>query len=131
MKNLFRLMTLISILTISSCSKKFIERPPISSVTIDALYKTDKDYQDAIIGTYQALRNQYANMWQFGDLRGDDAYIYVGNQPSSTAVDVFSINSSDALLNNTWSNYYIVITLANNIITRIANADVAVVKNKD
>src|SRR4051794_35528213 len=94
------------IVIFTSCSKSFIERTPVSSVTIDALYKTDKDYQDAVIGTYQALRNQYANMWQFGDLRGDDAFIQVSNQPSSTAVDVFSINSSDALLTTTWANYY-------------------------
>lgn len=117
--------------TMSSCTKDFIEKPPVSSVTIDALYKTDKDYQDALIGTYQALRNQYNNMWQFGDLRGDDAWIQVSNQPSSTNVDLFSINSSDALLNNTWANYYIAINRANNIITRIEKADPNVIKNKD
>jgi hypothetical protein len=131
MKNIFHIIVIISVLTMSSCGKSFIERPPVSSVTIDVLYKTDKDFQDAVIGTYQALRNQYANMWQFGDLRGDDAWIQVSNQPSSTAVDVFSINSSDALLSNTWANYYIVINRANNIITKIQNAEVSVVKNKD
>lgn len=131
MKNIFCITLLALLLMISSCSKKFIERPPVSSVTIDVLYKTDKDYQDAVIGAYQALRNQYANMWQFGDIRGDDAWIQVSNQPSTMAVDVFSINSSDALLNNTWANYYIVINRANNILSRIVNADAAVIKNKD
>jgi hypothetical protein len=115
----------------SSCSKSFIEKNPVSSVTIDALYKTDKDYQDAIIGIYNALRNQYQNMWQFGDLRGDDVWIQVTNQPSSTGVDLFSLNSSDALLSNTWANYYIAINRANNVITRITDADPAVIKNKD
>ncbi|MBE7169468.1 MAG: RagB/SusD family nutrient uptake outer membrane protein [Williamsia sp.] len=116
---------------LSSCSKSFIERPPASSATVDVLYKTDKDFQDAIIGTYQALRNQYNVMYQFGDLRGDDAFIQVSNQPSLTGVDLFSINSSDALLNSTWANYYIVINLANNIIAKVADADANVVKNKD
>ena len=131
MKNINNIIALASVLAISSCSKDFIEKTPISSVTIDALYKTDKDYQDAVIGTYQGLRNQYANMWQFGDLRGDDAWIQVSNQPSSTNVDVFSLNSSDALLNTTWANYYIVVNRANNILTRIESADAAVIKNKD
>src|SRR4051794_14969272 len=94
---------------VSGCSKSFIEKDPVSSVTIDALYKTDKDFQDAVIGIYQGLRNQYQNMWQFGDIRGDDAWIQVSNQPSTTNVDVFSINSSDVLLSNSWANYYIVI----------------------
>src|SRR5688572_20285476 len=107
MKNLITTGIIIILLFTSSCSKSFIDRPPVSSVTTDALYKTDKDFSDALIGAYQALRNQYANMWQFGDLRGDDAWIQISNQPSSSAVDVFSINSSDALLNNTWANYYI------------------------
>lgn len=131
MKNIFCIIMMAFMLMMSSCSKKFIERPPLSSVTIDVLYKTDKDYQDAVIGAYQALRNQYANMWQFGDIRGDDAWIQVSNQPSTMAVDLFSINSSDALLNNTWANYYIVINRANNILSRIVNADVNVIKNKD
>lgn len=116
---------------VSSCKKDFIEILPQSTVTIDVLYKSDKDFQDAVIGTYVALRTQYANMWQFGDIRGDDAWIQISNQPSTMAVDVFSINSSDALLRNTWTNYYVVINLANNILTRIENADPAVVVNKD
>jgi len=131
MKNKINIIFLASIIMMSSCSKSFIEKKPVSSVTTDVLYKTDKDFQDAVIGAYQALRNQYANMWQFGDLRGDDAWIQVSNQPSSTNVDVFSINSSDALLSNTWANYYIVINRANNVLTKIAEADPAVIKNKD
>jgi hypothetical protein len=131
MKNIITIIFLAFITMMSSCSKSFIEKNPVSSVTTDALYKTDKDFQDAVIGIYHALRNQYQNMWQFGDLRGDDAWIQVTNQPSSTGVDVFSLNSSDALLRNTWANYYIAINRANTVLTRIADADPAVIKNKD
>jgi len=131
MKNIIIILLLAAGTVLSSCSKSFIERNPLSSATTDVLYKTDKDYQDAIIGAYAALRNQYANMWQFGDLRGDDAFIQVSNQPTSTNVDLFSINSSDGLLNNTWANYYILVNLCNNILDKIAKADPNVIKNKD
>jgi len=131
MKYILNILFIAIVGMVTSCSKNFIERPPVSSATVDVLYKTDKDFQDAVMGTYQALRNQYTNLWQFGDLRGDDAFIQVSNQPTSTNIDLFSLNSSDPLLNNTWANYYIVINLANNILIKIANADVAVVKNKD
>ncbi len=131
MKNIIHLIILALLFTTASCKKEFIQRSPVSSVTIDNLYKTDKDYQDAIIGTYAALRDAYTNMWQYGDIRGDDAFIFVSNQPSTRAVDVFSVNSSEGLLNTTWTNCYIVINRANNILTRIENADVSVVKNKD
>lgn len=131
MKKILSILLLAAVYVLSSCSKSFIEKNPVSSVTIDALYKTDKDYQDAVIGIYQGLRNQYQNMWQFGDIRGDDAWIQVSNQPSTTNVDVFSINSSDALLSNAWANYYIVINRANNVIVRLETADPLVIKNRD
>ena len=105
MKNIKNIIILVFLLIMSSCSKSFIEKEPVSAVTIDVLYKTDKDYQDAIIGVYEALRNQYSNMWQFGDLRGDDAFINISNQPSSRSVDLFSINSGDDLLKNTWAAF--------------------------
>jgi starch-binding outer membrane protein, SusD/RagB family len=131
MKNIINLIILAFLLTTTSCKKDFIERTPASSVTIDNLYKTDKDFQDAVIGTYAALRTSYSTMWQFGDIRGDDAFIYVSNQPSTQAVDVFSINSADDLLNSAWANNYITINRANNVLARIETADAAVVKNKD
>lgn len=131
MKNIRTFLCMASIVLMVSCSKSFIEKNPISAVTTDALYKTDKDFQDAVIGIYHAIRAPYQNMWQYGDIRGDDAFIQVSNQPSTTNVDVFSINSSDGLLNTTWANYYIAINRANNVITLIEKADVAVVRNKD
>ena len=131
MKNIITIILLSAAGLITSCSKSFIDRPPVSSATVNSLYKTDKDFQDAVIGTYAALRNTYFSYWQFGDIRGDDAFIQVSNQPTTTNIDVFSLNSSDALLSSTWASYYIVINLSNAILTTIANADPAVVKNKD
>lgn len=131
MKKIISILTLASLLMVSSCKKSFIEILPVSTVTTDVLYKTDKDFLDAVIGTYVALRNQYSNTWQFGDIRGDDAWIQVSNQPSTMGVDLFSINSSDALVRTTWANYYVVIARANNILTKIENADPAIVTNKD
>jgi starch-binding outer membrane protein, SusD/RagB family len=131
MKKIIGILTLTSLLMVSSCKKSFIEILPVSTVTIDLLYKTDKDFQDAVIGTYVALRTEYANYWNYSDIRGDDAWIQISNQPSTMGVDLFSINSSDALLRNTWSNYYILISRANLILSQIAKADAAVVVNKD
>jgi starch-binding outer membrane protein, SusD/RagB family len=131
MKKIFSILALASVLMVSSCKKSFIEILPVSTVTIDVLYKTDKDFQDAVIGTYVALRTEYANFWQYSDIRGDDAWIQISNQPSTMGVDVFSINSSDALLRNTWSNYYVLISRANMILSQITKADPAIVVNKD
>lgn len=131
MKKIYSIIILAFILVMSSCNENFIEGFPPSSVVIDVMYKTDKDFNDAIIGSYQGLRNQYNNMWQFGDLRGDDSFIQVTNQPTSTDIDIFSINSTNPLLNSTWANYYIVINRASNIIVKLENIDKSVVANKD
>ena len=131
MKHILSIIVMTLLIAMSSCKKSFIEKDPISAATTDAVYKTDKDFKDAVVGTYQAFKVQYANMWQFGDLRGDDAFIQISNQPSSTGVDVFSINSSDILLRNTWANYYIAINRANMVITKLETADAGLVPNKD
>lgn len=114
-----------------SCKKDFIGLTPISTVTVDVLYKTDKDFQDAVIGCYTPLQAQYNNFWVFGDLRADDSRHEVLANLSRVAVDVFTLNNDDPLLRDTWRNYYQVISRANEILSKIEPADVAVVKNKE
>ena len=50
MKNLLLTIAITSMMVLSSCDKDFINRAPESSVTINNLYKTDKDFLDAVIG---------------------------------------------------------------------------------
>jgi hypothetical protein len=114
-----------------SCKKSFIELAPISTASVDAVYKTDKDFQDAVLGVYSVLRNQYQDFWIFGDLRADDSWHALGNDAFLVSVNTFSMNSSANLMINSWRNYYSVVNRANLILARIADADPAVVKNKD
>src|SRR5919199_998472 len=78
----------IALLSMASCKKEFLEREPRSTVIIDALYKTDKDFNDAVIGCYTPLQAQYQVFWVFGDLRGDDSRHEVLANLSRVAVDV-------------------------------------------
>jgi tetratricopeptide (TPR) repeat protein len=130
MKNI-KITGSILLLLMASCKKEFIELRPVSTVTVDVLYKTDKDFQDAVIGCYTPLQAQYQNFWVFGDLRGDDSRHEVLQNLSRVAVDVFTLNNDDPLLRDTWRNYYQVISRANEILTRIETADATIVKNKD
>jgi tetratricopeptide (TPR) repeat protein len=122
---------LASLLLMISCKKSFIELAPISTASVDAVYKTDKDFQDAVLGIYSVLRNQYQDFWIFGDLRADDSWHALGNDAFLVSVNTFSMNSSAPLIINSWRNYYSVVNRANLVLDRIANADPAVVKNKD
>ncbi len=132
MKNLFiiRVIVVLSILSIS-CGKKFIDLPPISSVSVDVVYKTDKDFLDALTATYNTLQQQYQNFYIFGDIRGDDSWQAIYKNNSQSYSDAFVTNSSDGLMNSTWQNYYQAIFRINTILEKIKAADVSVVKNKD
>ncbi len=132
MKQLFiiRIIACSSILMMS-CSKKFIDLLPISSVSVDVVYKTDKDYLDALTATYNTLQQQYQNFYIFGDVRGDDSWQAIYKNNSWSFSDAFVISSSDPLMHSTWQNYYQAIFRINTILEKIKDADVSVVKNKE
>ncbi len=129
MKKALLLVAVFSLLT-TSCTKQFIEIQPVDTITVDGLFKTDKDFQDAVIGIYGIYQNQYQNMYYFGDIRADD----VGDElvkGTAGAVDNFTLASDDGLLISTWRNYYKAITRANTLLEKINIADAAVVTNKN
>ncbi|WP_020596112.1 RagB/SusD family nutrient uptake outer membrane protein [Spirosoma panaciterrae] len=124
MKKTISLVALVMLLT-TACRKDFIEILPVDTVTVDVLYKTDKDYQDAIIGVYGIYQDQYANMYYFGDIRGDDVWDELV-KGTAGAIDNFTLANDDPLLITTWRNYYKAITRANTILERIATADASI-----
>lgn len=129
MKKIICIASLASILTMS-CQNDFINLNPISTVSVDAVYKTDKDFQDAVVGVYSMLKNQYQDFWIFGDLRSDDSWHALGNDAFLISVDKFNMNGDAALMINTWRNYYSAINRANLVLSKIETADPAVVTNK-
>lgn len=130
MKKIISLVTLASLLILFSCKKNFIELTPISTISTDELYKTDKDFKDAIIGIYALYQNQYQNMWLFGDIRGDDSWDELV-KGTAAAMDNFTINNDDGVINSTWLNYYNIINRANTVLAKIEGTDASVIKNKD
>ncbi len=122
-------MALTSLLTVS-CRKSFIDLPPISSVSTEALYKTDKDFSDALIGVYSVFRDQYQSIWEF-DLPSDDARHQFASDDIELRMDNYTYQNNEALFRTTWGNYYAVIYRANTILDKIAEADPALVVNKD
>ena len=120
----------IFLILFTACDS-FIGLNPISTVTTEAVFKTDKDFQDAVIGCYAALRDQYQNFWQFGDLRGDDseAQMFKGN--TVDYINDFTVDNTAGVLNTTWLNYYEMIFRTNAVIQNIESIDESVVPNKN
>jgi len=129
MKSFTFLSTLLFL--IMSCSKDFIDLKPKSAVSIDVLYKTDKDFKDALTATYNTLQSQYQRFYIWGDIRADDSWQQIFKNNSQSYSDAFVTTSSDGLINSSWQNYYRIIFRTNTILSRIKDADASVVKNKD
>lgn len=125
------ILFICSSVLLTTCKKSFIEIPPESTVTVDILYKTDKDFQDATNGCYNVLQNQYQNFWVFGDLSADDVSEDIPNHFDHVTFDQFTVNDRQPILGSTWRNYYNLIYRANVILSNIDKADPLVVKNQD
>ena len=114
-----------------SCSKKFIDINPISTVSVDQVYKTDNDFQNAVNGVYAVFQTEYANFWMYGDVRGDDTKSGLVSNLQVSDMDKFILGNDAAILITTWRNYYEAINRANTVLDKIKTADPALVPNKD
>lgn len=130
MKNIIGIAAMTSVLMFS-CNEDFIEILPESTVTVERVYKTDKDFEDAVIGIYNGLQDPYSRFWQFSDLRGDDTQQDAERQTDRVRVDDFVMDVNDDLLSDTWSDYYALIFRINTMLAHIDGANEAVVPNKD
>lgn len=118
-------------LIMMSCSEKFIDMVPISSVSVDILYKTDKDFSDALTAVYNSFQTQYQNFYIIADIRADDAWQEISKSNSQSYSDLFTTSSSDGLMSSTWQNYYRAIFRINTILVKIAPLTESVVPKKE
>lgn len=121
-KNKVTLTTLlVTLMTLSSCSEEFIDLTPPSEVTVEDLYQSEADFQQALVGVYTALRGQYGGFWEIGDLRADDVWQEATNQTGRVLTDNFQGHTAS---NGAWSNGYVVINRANTLLEKIEDMDV-------
>ncbi len=77
MKCFFHVLgVLLSVATLSSCKKNFLERPPLSAITDANFYKSDEQVMAATAPLYNAVWFDYNDQasWQLGDFRGGTAF---------------------------------------------------------
>jgi hypothetical protein len=121
-KTKLSLMTLlVSLMTLYSCSEDFIDLTPPSAVTVEDLYQSETDFQQAIVGVYTGLRSQYGGFWEIGDLRADDVWQEATNHTGRVLTDNFQGHTAS---NSVWSNGYVTITRANTMLEKIEEIDI-------
>lgn len=117
----FRVVTvLLATSAVGACDGVLDLLPP-SSIVVDELYRTESDFNQAVLGTYAALRGQYSNWWEIGDLRADDVWQEQLNQTGRVLTDTYAGHSA---ANGVWDNGYTTIHRANYLLEHLEGADV-------
>jgi hypothetical protein len=126
MKNNIIIVTVLLFLS-SSCND-FLDITPETSVTTEQFFGTSQEYEQALIGAYQPLQQIYNMDWILNELVTDNTYFVfnVGQRGPKPMEDfaTFTLETNNANLANQWTWYYRVISRANQILTRIDDAQI-------
>ncbi|MCE7043779.1 RagB/SusD family nutrient uptake outer membrane protein [Dyadobacter sp. CY312] len=123
----FKLFILGALL--SSCSDDFLTKVPETVVSAADFYKTESDFQQAIVGLYNPLRTLYgtgladAGAWSMGEMRSDNTTFSfnAGNRGYADReyVDLFTDDANSGATSNKYNNNYIIIGRANQVLRTI------------
>lgn len=128
-----KLFYILITFSLAGCSKSFLERVPESSVTTGNFYKTEEQFNQALIGAYSAVRTTKGSIaaWTMLEMRSDNTfYEYnVNNRGLDYAqredIDGFLDDNANAHVAAYYNNAYIGIARANAILSSIPNAGLA------
>lgn len=110
---------LVSLLSMASCTKSFLDQKPYTSIAREDALKTPADIKTALNGTYANLRSgelRGAAVPLLGDLLADNIYLSTINIGMFNGENAYSITTDGAYSNRVWSFGYANILQANNII---------------
>ena len=98
---------------LSSC-KKFLELSPQYEVSTASFYKTQQDFETAIVGDYSQLQNLYdAPMIYLGELTTDNATIlWTSPTTSEMELNEMRITPSNSFVNSAYTINFKIITAA-------------------
>jgi len=99
----------------ASCSDEFTNRPPEDALSLDAYYATDAQVVAATNGMYSRTWFQFANKFFYAVTEVGSGNMYSASSDVS-AMRNFSLNGSDAELNNGWASLWANVQQANLII---------------
>lgn len=115
----------------TGCSK-FIDKSPVSDLTTQNFYKTDKDAEAGLVGAYNSLGDQFY-IWDYitnGDARSDNSYAG-GDNPDNFQIDNFTVAATNGNISRDWSGLYSGIGKANAVLDNVPNISDALFSDPD
>lgn len=127
MKVRYKIIAMFALIfAFTSCSKDFLDVPPIGKMSEDLFYKTDEDATMAIMATYDILQWMYARDWNSAYLvktfPSDEANVGggdAGDQPPYQELGSFNYGPTNATITAVWQSNYFGIYRANKVINNV------------
>jgi len=111
---------LIGLVILSGCEDK-LEQAPISALGSNGFYRNQADFQKALNGAYNQLRQYPINHFELSEVRSDNLYAPgVAGVRDYNLINNFSRNlSTTTLISTTWNDYFNGIMRANTVLDNL------------
>ncbi|UMB60980.1 RagB/SusD family nutrient uptake outer membrane protein [Lutibacter sp. A80] len=127
--------TIVILLISVSCSKDFVEIPPVGVLDASTFFNTEENAEQALIGLYDLMQYNYAKDWSSAYfvkmLPGDDVNCGGGSATDQVPLveinDYVNLSVSNPAVTSVWNLHYRTIALANTI---IENVELSELSNK-
>lgn len=124
-------INIIFLIGLQACSDDFLKIPPQSSVTTANFYKTQSQFEQALIGAYASIREAKGSVasWVMGEMRSDNTHYEYNNLNRGIAllerenIAGFLDDNSGVYIAGKYDACYVGIARANQILDKIEGAD--------
>jgi len=127
-RNSIAILLIIGFATFSSSCEKFLESKPISQIGENDFFKTESDFNQALIGAYASFAQVYQGNGYYCllvDLRSDNTTELTPGGSGNDAkmnIDEFMETTDNEHITAFWQNSYTLIARANSILSNLPNA---------
>ncbi len=130
-KNSIAIIAIFLIACLSTSCKKFLESKPISQIGEGDFFKTEADFNQALVGAYAAFAQVYQGNGYYAllvDLRSDNTTELTPGGDGNDAkrnIDEFQETTDNEHITAFWQNSYTLIARANSIIASLPSSSVS------
>lgn len=118
----------------TSCSESFLDLPPESTVTSGNFYKTEDQFNQALVGTYEGTRGIFGaiSSWVMGEMRSDNTHFEFNGLNRGVSnlqredTDYFLDDNSSEYVSGKYNAGYIGVARANAILDQVDAAGLTV-----
>lgn len=126
------LLIIVCAANFASCKKDFLDVVPEDFLTTANFFKTESDFQQALVSTYASVRSLGdLNSWVMGEMRSDNSHYDINRGADAAIATIARLGVADFLdddgngvTNSKYNNSYVGISRANAILDRINDVDI-------